>query len=180
MTPIPLPGSYDVLVIDGRSGSGKTTLADRVASAATAAGLSPQLLHVEDLYSGWDGLLHGSRSLEGALRSRRYRRYDWIAGGFGERVLIGPDRPLIIEGCGAISEENLASAHSVAGLGGRVHSVWLECPVTVRKPRAIERDGDVFAPHWERWAAQEDALYAVTRPWLLADSVLTDSALRQP
>ena len=33
-------------------------------------------------------------------------------------------------------------------------------PDEVRYERAMGRDGDTFRPHWERWAAQEEALLA--------------------
>jgi len=30
-------------------------------------------------------------------------------------------------------------------------------PEKDRRARALARDGDLYAPHWERWAAQEEA-----------------------
>lgn len=177
-----LPGAadYDVLFIDGRSGSGKTSLADRAMAAAHLAELDPQLLHVEDLYPGWDGLEAGSRSLAGVLARRAYRQYDWIAGDFGERVTLGPELPLIIEGCGALTTESLLAAQTFAGPAARVLSVWLECPTQERQARALARDGETYAPHWRRWADQEDALYARTRPWLIADRIIASSGVGEP
>ncbi|MHA3722817.1 hypothetical protein ACXR2T_02960 [Leucobacter sp. HY1910] len=185
---LPSPADYDVLLIDGRSGSGKTSLAERAVAAARLCDLDPQLLHVEDLYPGWDGLAAGSRALAGVLAQRAYRRYDWLAGEFGERVVIGPELPLIIEGCGALTRESLAAAQafavgraraigqpddpSIVAPGARVLSVWLECPALERQERALARDGETYAPHWNRWAEQEDELYARTRPWLLADRIV--------
>ena len=32
---------------------------------------------------------------------------------------------------------------------------WLEAPDAARKARALARDGQAYAPHWDRWAAQE-------------------------
>ena len=47
----------------------------------------------------------------------------------------------------------------------------------VRRARALSRDGETYAPHWERWAAQEDAVYRSSRPRDRADLVLrTDSS----
>lgn len=172
---LPAPGSYDVLIIDGRSGSGKTQLADRAVAAAQLADLDPQLLHVEDLYPGWDGLDAGSRALPGVIAARQYRRYDWLAGEFGERVTITPEPPLIIEGCGALTVKALAAAAEFAGQGGRVIALWLDCPTPERRARALGRDGELYAPHWRRWATQEDALYTRTRPWLLADRIIASA-----
>ncbi|MFT4232382.1 MAG: hypothetical protein QM606_06365 [Leucobacter sp.] len=239
----------DALLIDGRSGAGKTDLAARVLDRLRAMGCSPQLLSVEHLYPGWDGLAEGSRALAAALDTGEYPRYDWVAGAFAERVELPLLGPLIIEGCGALTAENLAAARrwsarlrdplapdasaspasscpapdptpcptpsatsasrnhlSVSGAdpealplklttrsaataatvataavgagagegeaGGRVRSVWIECDAAVRRARALARDGETYAPHWERWAAQEEAFFAEHRPWLLADEVL--------
>ena len=38
--------------------------------------------------------------------------------------------------------------------------VWVEATDALRKRRALSRDGETYAPHWDRWAAQEDAVYA--------------------
>lgn len=163
----------NVTVIDGRSGSGKTSLATRLAADSGA-----QLLHLEDLYPGWQGLAAGSLAVPRVLEQGRYRRYDWHAGGFGEWATIDPTRPLIIEGCGALTRANLAAARRwlatadlpAAGTGG-VHSIWLECPEAVRRQRALARDGEAFAPHWQQWAAQEEAQLSHHQPWQLADEV---------
>ena len=37
-------------------------------------------------------------------------------------------------------------------------TVWLQLPEAQRRRRALARDGEIYRPHWERWAAQEDAL----------------------
>lgn len=168
----------DAMLIDGRSGAGKTDLAARIANRLREIGREPQLLRVEDLYPGWDGLAAGSRALAEALDSGAYRRYDWAAEAFADRVTVTTDRPLLVEGCGAVTARNLAAARRWAeraagpGRGAIVRSVWIECPVEVRRSRALSRDGETYAPHWERWAAQENRLFGEHHPWLLADEVL--------
>jgi len=164
-------GRPGVVLIDGRSGSGKTTLAQRIAEK-----LGAQQLHLEDLYPGWDGLAEGSHAVAGALADASYRRYDWLVGSFAERVALDPSRPLVIEGCGAVTTANLAAARRFAGPVARgaraTWAIWLECPEALRRERALDRDGEVFAPHWERWAAQEDALFSVARPIALVDELV--------
>lgn len=54
--------STRILAIDGRSGAGKSTLARTLAVAVGA-----QLVHVEDLYPGWDGLRTGAMTLANAV-----------------------------------------------------------------------------------------------------------------
>jgi anthranilate synthase component 1/para-aminobenzoate synthetase len=48
----------------------------------------------------------------------------------------------------------------------------MEAPASVRKKRALDRDGETFAPHWDTWAAQEDAMLARERTPERADLVI--------
>jgi dephospho-CoA kinase len=55
--------------------------------------------------------------------------------------------------------------------------VWVEADREVRFARGIARDGETYRPHWERWARQEDALFAADRTRDRADVVLDTSGL---
>lgn len=168
-------GPPAVVLIDGRSGSGKTSLATGLARL-----LGAQTLPVEHLYPGWDGLDAGSAALPHAVDAGHYRRYDWHARGFAERIDLDPARPLVIEGCGALSAESLAAAlrrgasasASDVPAPRRVHAIWVACPAGERRRRALARDGDMFRPHWEAWAAQERARFARARPLGLAHEIV--------
>ncbi len=161
-----------VLLIDGRSGSGKTVLAERiVAGAEDPVFAGAQILHLDDLYPGWDGLAAGSRAVATALSEGGYRRYIWEMVRFAEWVPLDPSLPLVVEGCGSVTRENLAAAKHWAERG-TVRSVWLECAEEVRRRRALDRDGEMFAPHWDRWAEQELAHYAVEHPLELVDEIV--------
>ncbi|MBF4607100.1 ATP-binding protein [Curtobacterium sp. VKM Ac-1393] len=153
-------GGRIVVLVDGRSGTGKTTLGDQLAQL-----LGAQVVHLDDLYPGWDGLRAASdavaRDVLGAPSG--YRRWDWKADRAAEWTVVDPDRPIVIEGCGAVSRASVPLA-SLA--------VWLEADDTVRWDRAIGRDGEVFAREWDRWAAQERAFIAAEDPAALADVVL--------
>ena len=147
------PASFDeksdklgvpVVTIDGYSGSGKSTL------AAALASLLPgwQVLHLDDWYPGWDGLAAGARiarRIAADLRAGRassYEAWDWENGTTGATIRV-PLAPTIIEGCGAIEAE--------ADL-----SVWIADPgEDERRSRALVRDGQTYAPHWQRWADQD-------------------------
>lgn len=154
-------GGRLVVLVDGRSGTGKTTLGDDL-----AARLGAQVVHLDDLYPGWDGL----RSAAGAVvsdvlgPSSGYRRWDWDTSEPADWVSIDPHTPLVVEGCGALSRASAPLA---------TLRVWLEADDDVRWDRAIGRDGEVFAREWERWAAQERAFIAAERPAELADVSLT-------
>lgn len=157
-----------VTIIDGRSGSGKTTFA-----ADLAASLDAQTLQLDVLYPGWGGLSEGSRSVSVVLREGRYRPYDWETNEFrAEWVALDSARSLVIEGCGALTRENLVAAREWGGRGSEVQSIWLECDAGLRKARALARDGEMFAPHWGQWAEQEDGYYAVHTPWEIADEIV--------
>lgn len=139
--------------IDGRSGSGKTGLAGAVAAARGCP-----VVRLEQAYAGWDGLAAtiGAVCTELLLPLARgeaggYRRYDWAAGALAEWVSVEPAELMVVEGVGALS----VPCREVYQL-----RVWLEAPTAVRKAQALARDGATFAPHWDRWAAQEDLLFA--------------------
>lgn len=158
-------GTY-VIAIDGRSGSGKTTLAAKLAVA-----LGAPVVALEDLYGGWDGLERGidllvSEVLEpvSAGRAARVPRYDWTARAWGDPWLLEPPEVLIAEGVGAGARRAAAYASTL---------IWIEERETVRKGRALLRDGSTFAPYWDMWAAQEDAMLSRERTRERADLVLT-------
>lgn len=153
-------GRRSVVLVDGRSGTGKTTL-----GGALAIELGAQLVHLDDVYPGWDGLLAASTAVvEDVLGAPSgYRQWDWERSEPAAWVSLDPDEPLVVEGCGALSR---ASA-SLATL-----RIWMSADDAERKRRAIDRDGAVFAEQWDRWAAQEDAFIAEQDPASLADVVL--------
>lgn len=158
-------GRTRVVAIDGRSGAGKTVLAE-----ALRGELGAPVVSLEDLYGGWDGLERGIGLLVtdvleplAAGRTARVPRYDWEAGDWAEPVPLPPPDVLIVEGAGA-GARRAAAFESLL--------VWLESPPSVRKKRALERDGETFAPYWDQWAAQEDAMLARERTQERADLVL--------
>jgi uridine kinase len=145
-----------IILIDGRSGSGKTELGFAVADA-----LGAQLVRLDDLYPGWQGLEAGSELVRtDVLGRRRWTRWDWASGALAEEHVVDPDRPLVIEGSGALSRANRA----MATLG-----VWVELDAPTRKARALARDGEAYEPHWDEWAAQEQVFVDRERPDVLAD-----------
>lgn len=140
-----------VFLIDGPSGSGKTELALRLRDGWVGDD-RPALVHLDDIYPGWDGLDAASAQIEhellGPLRAGgvpRWRRYDWAAAEQREWVTVDPSQPLIIEGCGALSRTSAALADV---------AIWVETDDVERKRRALARDGELYAGEWDRWEAQ--------------------------
>ena len=148
-----------VLLIDGRSGAGKTVLARRLAAALPDA----TLVSLDDVYPGWDGLADGAAAVPGIIRHGGWTRWDWVGDRPAATASVPRHGSLIVEGCGAISRKSRALAD---------HAWWLDLDDAERKRRALDRDGDTYAPHWDRWAAQEVAYAAEEHPRELADLVI--------
>jgi len=160
------PDSKGLVLIDGRSGAGKTDYASALARRTGAT-----LVSLDEVYPGWDGLDAGSwyvhrnvlvpisQGLPG-----RYQRWDWESRAPGDWVEVAFDVRLVIEGCGVIRREGLAI---------QAKRVWVDATADVRRARALERDGDLYAPHWERWALQEERFLELHNGQGNADLVVT-------
>lgn len=142
-------GNALVTLVDGPSGAGKSDYGVWLAAERSAV-----LVSLDDVYPGWDGLDAGSWHIHRNVLlpisqglPARYQRWDWRLGVPADWVDVPPDRPLVIEGCGAIRRE---------GRSLPANRVWVDAAVDVRRRRALERDGDMYAPHWHRWALQEE------------------------
>jgi uridine kinase len=165
----PACGSTTVVAIDGPSGSGKTRLSGDLADLFGAA-----VLHLEDLYPGWNGLAATpplvARSVLDAIAVGRVGavpRWDWKAHRPGPLLHIPPAPLLILDGVGsgaAVIRPFLSAL------------IWVEAALDVRKERALARDGDVYAPFWDTWAVQERAHFATDETRRHADVVVRTDA----
>jgi len=164
---VPRTAGTRVLAIDGRSGAGKTTL-----SAAVAAALRPRppIVHLEDIYPGWDGLAASTgRLLDWVLdplargEPARLRRYDWNRDEYADWVEIPVTPVLIVEGVGC-GVSRCAPYLSLL--------VYLDAPEPVRFARAMTRDGEGYRRHWKRWAEQERRQLAEGDPRGNADLII--------
>lgn len=158
-------GAGRLVSIDGPAGAGKTTL------AAALDRLRPcTVVHLDDLYAGWDGLATVDASLATLLgplargETGHHRRWDWHTDGWAEDVAVAPSPLLVLEGVGAAAPAAAAYATVV---------VWVEAPYELRRRRALARDGDDFAPHWDAWAAAETEHFSRHRTRERADLVVT-------
>jgi uridine kinase len=158
----PRCGDTRLVLVEGRSGAGKTTL-----SAVLGERLGAPVVHMDEIYPGWDGLAASALLLHRDVvvplargGNARYRRWDWARDEPGEEVVLAPPPVLVVEGagCGA----RIVAAHAVLLL-------WIDAPRDERFRRGIARDGETYRPHWERWAAQEDGHHAAERTRSRAD-----------
>lgn len=150
-----------VVLIDGRSGAGKTTLARMLVARWPQRG-RVQLVALDSLYPGWDGLVEGVEYARTSILVPHARgmvtvwqRWDWEASERAEAHAVDPSLPLIVEGSGLLTPRT-------APLGDV--RVWVDAPEESRRARALTRDGDGYRPYWERWAAQERAHLAADDP----------------
>lgn len=168
----PLCGPVILIAIDGRSGSGKTTLAAEVASLVRARGLRTTTVHTDELCPGWDGLPEVPSRLHNVVRqlagngSATYPVWDWIANAPGVPATIPLSDVVVIEGTAATDPRWRDQASVFA---------WIDAPAPLRKRRALARDGKIFEPHWDRWAAAEDAYFATRATNAQADIVIKAS-----
>lgn len=163
--------STPIILIDGRAGSGKSTLAALLQNQLFKDGDSlPRLIHMDDLYEGWDGLQAGVDYLQRlilnpivARRKASFQEFDWSTGERGRWREFEGGTPLIIEGCGSISR--LAA-------GAASLKIWVEADSETRYQRWLEREGnDEF---FGRWAAQEVEFFARERSTELADLTVSN------
>jgi uridine kinase len=167
----PTLGDTRLISIDGPAGSGKSTL------ATTIAELEPDALvvHMDDLYDGWEGLGSVSRQLSTLVRPLAmgkpgfYRRYDWHRGEFAETVDVEPPPLLVLEGVGSGRAE-LAGMITVL--------VWVTAPRPLRRERGLARDGEALAPQWDGWMRQEDTHFAGQRTADRADVLVDGTGTR--
>lgn len=147
----PTLGPGRLVCIDGPAASGKTTLARELQQQLTC-----QVLHMDDLYDGWDGLEAGCTQLDSVLRplagglTGRYRHYDWHRGAYSHEVAVDPAEVLVVEGVGS-------GCRAVRDLVTVL--VWLDADEVLRRSRGAMRTPP-FVEYWDAWAAAERQHFA--------------------
>jgi uridine kinase len=167
---VELGNAAPIVLIDGRSNSGKSTFAKSLQENLFRQGESlPRVIHMDDLYPGWEGLSLGADYLNRFIlepltkkSTASWQQWDWSESQRGAWMEFSGGTPLIIEGCGSLSDR----ASSIAFL-----RIWLEAKEPVRQSRWLEREGNL--DKFEMWAAQELDFYAREKSLELADLVIT-------
>ena len=127
-----------VFAIDGVAGSGKTTLASQLQLDLPGS----QVVHMDDLYSGWKDPLSQDlirrvcdEILNPFLKGHEviYRKFNWHQGVFDETIRIAPTQTLLLEGVGAGQSAFRKTLSRI---------IWVEIDPESGFKRVIARDGE--------------------------------------
>jgi len=168
----PAAGGTRLVCVDGPAGSGKTTLAAEVAALTGA-----QVVHGDDLMSGWRGLDAVGRQLASVVddlaagRDAAYDHFDWHADRYVRRVPVPPGPWLVVEGVGSGAR---AAAWACTIL------VWVEADDDLRLERGLARDGEEMREHWLQFVEDERALFAAEGTRERADVVVDGTGRTAP
>jgi len=142
-----------IIAIDGPAGAGKTTLASTL-SLALAKDFTSTVIHMDDLYAGWDGAL-GEKLTESltwitechkAKKALSFATFDWSINSFGPTQNHASSTLLILEGVGSSQlaiEDRLST------------SIWLDLDPHNGYKRVIERDGEQITEAMKAWLDQQ-------------------------
>jgi uridine kinase len=171
---IPTP----IILVDGRAASGKSLFAEELRNELfRQSDAAPTLIHMDDLYPGWEGLAAGSTYLVQSVleplskaKPAVWQKWDWGSGRRGDQTEPGNGwrefaggNVLIVEGCGSLSRQSRGLAQL---------SVWIEAPRDVRRARWEARDAGRFDDFWGIWQAQEDHFFETEKSSNLADWII--------
>jgi len=160
-----------ILAIDGPAGSGKSTLAGEI-TRAFAGTYSLEVIHLDELYEGWDKALSDKlfKKLAGLIRSQKRNEgtelaiYDWLAESFSGSREIKAVQLLIIEGVGSsnqLLQTNLTT------------SIWLDIDQNIGLARVLERDGEEIREEMVKWQKMETEYFARDLTRERADFILS-------
>jgi len=160
-----------VLAIDGPAGSGKSTLAGEIARAF-AGTYDIEVIHLDELYNGWDNVLSEELFLRIAqlIAAQRAGKttdlaiYDWSAAAYSGSREVKAVQLLIIEGVG--SSSHLLHANLTT-------SIWLDIEQSVGLARVLERDGDEIRGEMVKWQKMESEYFARDLTRERADFILS-------
>ena len=143
-----------LIAIDGRAGAGKTTLAAAL-STELSQKHSVALIHMDDLYEGWNNALgiHLSQTLETIVKAHQLNKtieikiFNWESMTFDSTQRIEPVEILILEGVGA-------GQKVVREAGAIVH--WLDIDPEIGIARVLKRDGNQIAKQMKQWQIDQE------------------------
>jgi uridine kinase len=158
-----------IVLIDGRAGSGKSTFAESLQQQLFRDGESaPRVIHMDNIFEGWEGLALGSDYMVRFIlqplarqETASWQDWSWVKNQRSSWREFSGGTPLIVEGCGSLTERSKEHADI---------AIWLEASEEVRRERWIQRERHL--EKFDFWAAQELDFYAREKSQSLADLVI--------
>ena len=158
-----------IVLIDGRAGSGKSTFAESLQQQLFRDGESaPRVIHMDNIFEGWEGLALGSDYMVRFIlqplarqETASWQDWSWVKNQRSSWREFSGGTPLIVEGCGSLTERSKEHADI---------SIWLEASEETRRQRWIQRERHL--EKFDFWAAQELDFYAREKSQSLADLVI--------
>jgi len=156
-TSSPKAGNTHIIAIDGPAGGGKTTLAMQI-SQALSSRFSIEVVHMDDLYNGWDGALGEnltellSKIIEAQKKSQNYLlpHFDWKTNKYSSPRDLKSPQILILEGVG--------SARAIVR-NSATTTIWIEVDRTIGIQRVIARDGEAIQSHMKQWLVDQEIYF---------------------
>ena len=147
-----------LLAIDGPAGAGKTTFAAKL-EAELSVHSTVKVIHMDDLYNGWDNALSNplseilDRISTAHIAGREFviKIFNWHIMQFDREEIVTPTDYLIIEGVGAAQQ-------IVRETGATTY--WLDIEPEVGLQRVLDRDGAHFEVQMRQWQIDQDKHFA--------------------
>ena len=144
--------------IDGPAGAGKTTFAAKLEAELSVNG-SVRVIHMDDLYNGWDNALSNplaeilDRISTAHIAGRDFviKIFNWHTMAFDREERITPTDYLIIEGVGAAQQ-------IVRETGATTY--WLDIEPEIGLQRVLDRDGAHIEAQMRQWQVDQDKHFA--------------------
>ena len=147
-----------LLAIDGPAGAGKTTFAAKLQAELSVNG-TVRVIHMDDLYNGWDNALSNplseilDRISTAHIAGREFviKIFNWHTMTFDRQELITPTDYLIIEGVGAAQQ-------IVRETGATTY--WLDIEPEIGLQRVLDRDGAHIEVQMRQWQVDQEKHFA--------------------
>jgi uridine kinase len=160
-----------IIAIDGPAGAGKTSLASLLKSALSQE-YSVNVIHMDDLYLGWDRTLTSelSETLGFIVSSHKEKKaislsfYDWQHETLLPVHEIPSSQLLILEGVGSGQREIRDQLTTL---------IWMEIDQKQGLARVLQRDGDEIESQMRKWLETQEQHFSDEETQKAADFELT-------